>query len=158
MSELIALIFEGEENSRRLESDLIAAQESQKIKIADAALVVRRTDGRPMFSHAVDLVGRGSMGGIFWGIILSLVFWAKWWGLNVGSALGDLRVDEDFVKDVGEELDTGHSALLALVDESMVAGLLAEADKRKPKVFRTTLIEEDELILKAVFQSIRENE
>jgi uncharacterized membrane protein len=89
MSELRAFTFESEEGARALESDLIAAQEARELKVGDAALVVRMADGRPEFSYAVNLVGRGSMGGIFRGFILGLVFWTRWWGVNIGSALGD---------------------------------------------------------------------
>ena len=157
MSELIAFTFESENGAKALEADLIAAQESQGLRVGDAALVVRMADGRPEFSHAVNLVGRGSMGGIFWGFILALIFWTRWWGLSIGGALGDLRLEEDFVKEVGEGVDKGHSALLALVEESMAAGVLEVAESRKPKVFQSTLSEEDEQVLKMIFQATRVN-
>ena len=157
MSELIAFAFESEDGAKALEADLIAAQESRDLRVGDAALVVRMADGRPEFSHAVNLVGHGSMGGIFWGFILALVFWTRWWGLNIGSALGDLRLDEDFVKEVGEGVDKGHSALLVLVEESMAAGVLEVAESRKPKVFQSTLSAGDEQVLKVIFQATREN-
>jgi uncharacterized membrane protein len=157
MSEFIAFVFDSENGAKALETDLVSAKESQGIKVGDAALVVRQADGRPVFSHAVNLVGRGSMGGMFWGFILALVFWARWWGLSVGGALGDLRLDEDFVKEVGDGVGKGHSALLAIVDESMVAGVVRVAENSKPKVFQSTLTDEDEQVLKVVFQSSRES-
>ena len=157
MSGLIAFTFESEEGARALESDLIAAQESHELMVGDAALIVRMADGRPEFSHAVNLVGRGSMGGIFWGFILALVFWTRWWGLNIGSALGDLRLDDDFVKEVGEGVDKGHSALLAFLEENMVAGVLKVAESHKPKIYQSTFSAEDEQVLKVIFQATREN-
>ncbi len=157
MSELIALNFESEDGAKALEAELISAQQSQNIDVGDAALVVRQADGRPGFSHAVDLVGRGSMGGIFWGFILALVFWTRWWGLSVGGALGDLRLDDDFVKEVGEAVGKGHSAMLAMVDEGMLSDVLNAADSCHPRVFQSTLSEEDEQVLKVIFQVAREN-
>jgi uncharacterized membrane protein len=65
MSELIAFIYDNEGGAKSLEDELLAAQNDQKLSVGDVALVLRRDDGRPMFSHADNLVGRGSMGGIF---------------------------------------------------------------------------------------------
>ena len=157
MSDLIAFVFESEDGAKALEAELISAQQSQDIEVGDAALVVRQTDGRPVFSHSVDLVGRGSMGGIFWGFILALVFWTRWWGLSVGGALGDLRLDDDFVKEVGEAVGKGHSAMLALVDEGMLSGVLNAAESSHPRVFQFSLSQEDEQVLKVIFQVAREN-
>ena len=157
MSDLIAFVFESEDGAKALEAELISAQQSQDIEVGDAALIVRQADGRPVFNHAVDLVGRGSMGGIFWGFILALVFWTRWWGLSVGGALGDLRLDDDFVKEVGEAVGKGHSAMLALVDEGMLSGVLNAAESSHPRVFQSSLSQEDEQVLKVIFQVAREN-
>lgn len=157
MSELIAIIYMSETGAKALETELIAAQKMQGFQVSDAALVVRLEDGRPVFSHAADLVGRGSMGGIFWGFILALVFWTRWWGLSVGGALGDLRLDDDFVKEVGEAVGKGHSAMLALVDEGMLSGVLNAAESSHPRVFQSSLSQEDEQVLKVIFQVAREN-
>lgn len=64
MSELNAFTLESEEGARALESDLKTAQEAQELKVGDAALVVRMADGKPEFSHTVNLVDRVSMAGI----------------------------------------------------------------------------------------------
>jgi len=154
MSELIAFIFESEKGAKELEEELVKAQDA---KVGDAALVVRLADGRPAFSHSVDLVGRGSMGGIFWGFILALVFWTKWWGLSVGGALGDLRLDEEFVKDVGESVGKGHSAMLAFVADDMVEAVLEAAESTNPKVVRSTFSQSDQQVLQTIFQATREN-
>ena len=124
MSELIVFAFENETGAKELETRLVAAQADQQLRVNDAALVVRLEDGRPVLNHAANLVGRGSLGGIFWGFILALVFWTKWWGLSVGGALGDLGLDDDFVKEVGESVEKGHSALLILVEDGMVESAL----------------------------------
>lgn len=157
MSELIAFIYESETGAKSLEADLLEARNAKDVKVDDAALVVRQSDGRPVFSHAADLVGRGSMGGIFWGFILALVFWTRWWGLSVGGALGDLRLDEDFVKEVGEGVGKGSSALIVIVEAGMAAGVLKTAEGSKPKVFQSTLSGDDERVLKVIFQTAREN-
>ena len=156
MSELIVFAFENETGAKGIETGLIAAQSDQELRVNDAALVVRFEDGRPVLNHAVNLVGRGSLGGIFWGFILALVFWTKWWGLSVGGALGDLGLDDEFVKKVGESVEKGHSALLILVEDGMVAAALNVAGEYNPQIMRTTFLEEDEKVLQTIFQVSRE--
>ena len=156
MSELIVFAFENETGAKELETGLVTAQANQGFRASDAALVVRLEDGRPVLNHAISLVGRGSLGGIFWGFILALVFWTKWWGLSVGGALGDFGLDDEFVKEVGESVEKGHSALLILVEDVMVEAVLNEAREYNPKIMRTTFSKEDEKVLQAVFQASRE--
>jgi uncharacterized membrane protein len=157
MSELMAFTFDTEEGAKEFETDLISAQKAGDIKVGDAALVVRQADGRPVFSHTVDLVGRGSMGGIFWGFILALIFWTRWWGMSIGSALGDLRLDEEFVKEVGDSVGKGHSALLAVVQDDMVQGIRQVANSSNPRILQASLSDEDEQVLKVIFQAARED-
>lgn len=64
MSELMVFTFESEEGAGAFENDLISAQNAGDIKLGDAALFVRQLNSGPVFSHAVDLVGRASIGGI----------------------------------------------------------------------------------------------
>lgn len=156
MSELIAFIYENETGAKSLEEKLLEAQSNGDLSVSDAALVVRQDDGRAVLSHAANLVGRGTMGGIFWGFILALVFWTKCWGLSAGGALGDLGLADDFVKDVGEGVGKGHSALLALVADGMVDAVLKTAGGSNPKTFSNTFSEEDEQVLQVVFQASRE--
>jgi len=156
MSELMVFAFDYEGGAKEFEGGLVSAQSNQELRVGDAALIVRREDGRPVLNHAINLVGRGSLGGIFWGFILALVFWTKWWGLSVGGALGDLGLDDDFVKSVGESVGKGHSALLVLVDDEMVEAVIKQADKYSSKVMRTSFSKEDERFLQAVFLASRE--
>lgn len=156
MSELMAFAFDNEGGAKELEGGLVSAQANQELRVSDAASIVRREDGKPVLNHAIKLVGRGRLGGIFWDFILALVFWTKWWGLSVGGALVDLGLDDEFGKGVGESVGKGHSALLALVDDEMVEAVLMLAEKYSSKVMRTTFSKEDERVLQAVFLASRE--
>ena len=156
MSELIVFSFENPTGAKELETELVAAQDAQKIEVGDAAMVVRAADGRAALNHATKLVGRGSLGGIFWGFMFALVFWGRWWGLSVGGALGDLGMDDDFVKEVGDSIGRGHSGLLVLVRDEMVDAVLDMAAEYQSKVSRTTFSEKDEALLKTIFLTSRE--
>jgi uncharacterized membrane protein len=74
----------------------------------------------------------------------------------VGGALGDLGLDDEFVKEVGESVEKGHSALLVMVEDGLVEAALKSAREYSPKIMRTTFSKEDEKVLQAVFQASRE--
>jgi uncharacterized membrane protein len=88
--------------------------------------------------------------------MFALVFWGRWWGLSVGGALGDLGMDDDFVKEVGDSIGRGHSGLLILVRDEMVDAVLNVAEGYQPKVTRNTFSEKDEALLKTIFLTTRE--
>lgn len=156
MSELIAFAFDNETGAKDFEQRLITAQSDQQLLVGDAALVVRQADGRPMLNHATSLVDRGSLGGIFWGVIFALVFWAKWWGLSIGGAVGDLALEEEFVKEVGDSVEKGHSALLIFIEDRFVEDMLNLAGEYNPKVIRSAFSADSEAVLQRIFQSPRE--
>ena len=74
----------------------------------------------------------------------------------LGGALGDLGMDEDFVKEVGDSVGRGHSALLALVEDDMVSGILDLAERFEAKISRTSFSKQDEELLSAIFLTTRE--
>lgn len=156
MSELVVFAFENETGAHEFECELIAAKDDQEIEVSDAAMVVRAADGSARLNHAKNLVGWGSLGGIFWGFIFALVFWGRWWGLSIGGALGDLGLDDDFVKNVGDSVGRGHSALLALMNDEMLEGVLDLVEELEPNVSRTSFSQGDEELLKSIFLTTRE--
>jgi uncharacterized membrane protein len=62
------------------------------------------------------------------------------------------------VKDVGDSVGKGHSAMLAIVDDDMVDALLKAAQGSSPKVIRSIFSPADEQVLQAIFLAARENE
>jgi len=99
-------------------------QKRELVKIEDAAVVVRNEKGRAKIKQAHSLVGAGALGGAFWGMLIGLLFFAPWLGLLAGAAggalsgkLGDIGVDDDFIKEVRDAIEPGNSALFLLARE-----------------------------------------
>ena len=158
MANLIVFAFDNETEAERMRDKLVDMQKQQIITLQDAAVVIRREDGKVKVKQAQSLVGAGALGGSFWGLLIGLLFWAPWLGLAIGAATGaiaggmtDVGVDDKFIKEVGENIEPGHSALFLLVTDSTPDKVLDGLSDFNPKVYQTSLSEEDEAKLRAAF-------
>jgi uncharacterized membrane protein len=158
MSELVVFAFEDEKGASEMRDTLVQLQKQHLVTLEDAAVVVRKQDGKVKVKQAVSLVGAGALGGAFWGMLIGLLFWAPWLGLAIGAAagalggaLGDYGIDDSFIKQVGDTIQPGHSALFLLVRDVTPDKVLDEVKQFNPKVLRTSLSSADEAKLKAAF-------
>jgi uncharacterized membrane protein len=158
MSEMIVFAFKSETGAEEMRDALIRMQKEMLIKLDDAAVVVRKKDGKVKVKQAVSLVGAGALGGSFWGLLIGLLFWAPWVGLAIGAATGavsgaltDIGIDNGFIKEVGSTIEPGHSALFLLVREMKEDRVLGYLTQFGATVLRTSLSTEDEAKLRAAF-------
>jgi uncharacterized membrane protein len=158
MSQLVVFAFKDEMGAEQMRDALAGLQKLHLISLSDAAVVVRRQDGKVKVKQAVSLVGAGALGGAFWGMLIGLLFWAPWLGLAIGAAAGalggklsDVGVDDSFIKEVGNTIEPGHSALFLLIEDWTEDRVMEELTKFDAQVLQTSLSKEDEAKLRAAF-------
>ena len=158
MSTMVVLAFKDETSAEKMRDKLAGLQKLQLISLSDAAVVVRKQDGKVKVKQAVNLVGAGALGGAFWGMLIGLLFLAPWLGLAIGAASGalggkmaDTGVDDKFIKEVGNTIEPGHSALFLLVQDWTEDKVMDEITKFDATVVQTSLSKEDEAKLRAAF-------
>jgi uncharacterized membrane protein len=158
MSDLVVVAFDNETDADALRGEMVRLQKEHLVTLEDAAVVVRKQDGKVKVKQATSLVGAGALGGGFWGLLIGLLFRIPWWGLAVGAVLGALRakftdigVDDNFIKEVGSTIQPGHSAIFLLIREATPDKLLDELKPYKGTVLKTSLSKENEAALKAAF-------
>ena len=158
MATLVVFAFKDETSADEMRDKLTGLQKMQLISLADAAVVVRRPDGKVKVKQAVSLVGAGALGGAFWGMLIGLLFLMPWLGLAIGAAsgalggaLGDYGVDDKFIKEVGSTIEPGHSALFLLVESWTEDKVMDEIRGFDAEVLQTSLSKEDEARLRAAF-------
>ena len=151
MSDLIVLAFDTEDGALQLRDKLLSLQKQMLIQLEDAAVVVRRQDGKVKVKQLHSLVGAGALGGAFWGMLIGLIFWMPWLGLAVGAASGalggkfsDIGVDDKFIKEVGNTIDPGNSALFLLVVSATGDKVLEQLEGTKATVLQTSLFRSHE--------------
>lgn len=122
MSDLVVLAFDSEDGAKQMLGEVERLQKTRLITLDDAAVVYRRPDGKPKVVQAHSLVGAGAFGGAFWGMLIGLLFLAPWLGLAIGAVTGalagkmsDYGIDDKFIKEVGDAIKPGTSALFLMI-------------------------------------------
>jgi len=159
LSDLVVLAFDTETGAEQLRDDLIQLQKEHLIGLEDAAVAVRHQDGKVKIKQVESLAGAGALGGAFWGLLIGLIFFVPVFGLLVGAAAGamigksrDIGVDDKFIKEVGDTLQPGNSALFLLVSKVVPDKVQDTLKKYKNvKVLKTSLSKEQEEKLKHAF-------
>jgi len=155
MAELIVLACATESGAAEVRDKVIELQRRELIKTDDAAVVIRKEDGKVKVKQSQSLAGAGALGGSFWGLLIGLIFFAPFLGMAVGALVGGIAgkathvgVDEDFIKEVGNTITPGSSALFLLVREATTDKVVDELRPFGCKVLKTSLSKEDEARLK----------
>ena len=158
MSELIVFAFSNDKGASEMDEVIQRLKKEQLITLDDAAVVVRSLDGKVKVKQAVNLVGAGTVGGAFWGMLIGLLFWMPWLGLAIGAITGaisgklsDYGINDDFINEVSQTIEPGGSALFLLISKWTEDKVLDQLSKFNPKVVRTSLSKEEEQKLKAAF-------
>lgn len=155
MANMLVLAFDKPDTAALMADKLVSLQKQQLITVADAAIVTRDPGGKPKIKQLNNLVGAGAWGGAFWGLLFGMLFFMPWMGMAVGAASGalagkfsDVGIDDAFIKEVGDSVKPGTSALFLLVDNAVTDKVIPEVKEFNPKVIKSSLSTEQEAKLK----------
>ena len=158
MRSLVVLAFDSEDGALEVRDKLYELQKQELITLEDAAVVVRKPDGKVKVKQARSLVGAGAVGGAFWGMLIGLIFLAPVLGMAVGAisgALGgkyaDIGIDDSFIKEVGDTIEPGQSALFLLVTDVEEDRVVDKLKPYEPTLLQTNLSSDDEEKLREAF-------
>lgn len=105
------------------------------------------------------MTAAGAASGGLWGTVIGPLFLNPLLGLAVGApsgaiagSLSDIGINDKFMKEMGEELKPGTSALFVLVRKSTPDRVLPELQELGGKVFTTSLSKEDERKLRETLE------
>ncbi len=93
------------------------------------------------------LIGLLFLAPIFWGLMGALL------GAIFGKATG-IGIDNKFIKEAGDSLDPGGSALFMMIIEAAPDKVLPELEKFGGEVYQTSLYNEDEEKLRKALEQI----
>lgn len=163
MATLTATKFSSPGEAQRALEVLQGLEPQRLISIQDAAIVSwpEGTD-KPTTSNLHNLAGAGALGGAFWGMLFGLIFFMPFLGAAIGAITGaiaghftDYGIDDNFIKQVRDQVTPGTSALFLLTSDAVV-DRIAEALKEAGitgQIISTNLSGEQEAKLKEAFSA-----
>jgi uncharacterized membrane protein len=158
MSSFLVFVFSNAGGVDGMVAEMQLLQKQNYIAIVDAAAVTRKLNGRILVKQATDLVGPGDLGGPFWGMLISVLFYMPWLGLSVTTItqallqkLSGFGISDSFVKETGATIRPGSSALFLIITSINVDKIIEVLSRHRATLLREDLSEEDEVKLREAF-------
>lgn len=161
MSHLIVVGYDDMHKAEEVRLTLVKLQHDYLIDLEDAVVVVKKPDGKIKLNQAVNLTQAGAVTGTFWGMLIGALFLSPFLGAAVGAASGaisgalsDVGVNDNFMKEIGETLKPGTSALFILVKSATPDKVAEHIKGTGGKLLRTSLTHQDDEKLAAVLNEV----
>ncbi|MFP5213202.1 MAG: DUF1269 domain-containing protein [Acidobacteriota bacterium] len=121
-SNLTVVVFDDELNAEEARLKLLKLQREGFVEVEDAVVVVKDQDGAVRYHQMHKQARKGGLAGSITGLIVGSIFFTPLLGAAVGAvtgaisaSLGDVGVDDEFMKNLSEKFKPGCSALFTLV-------------------------------------------
>ena len=159
MSYLVVITFENAEEAGKVRETLRSAERSDYLSLDDSAVVVKDEHGKIHVKNEMDRgVKIGAVGGGMLGLVIgSIIFPVA--GTIIGALGGalvgksaDLGIEQKFVKEVGEDLQPGTSAIFFVVRGADPDVAMAALRPYQGKVRQTSLPPEAEEELRRILK------
>jgi len=135
--EMIVVSFADENMADEVLDTIKKMEDKAVVDLKSGAVVVRDASGKVTIKETSDFDAKqGAIGGAIAGSLLSLLGGSLIKGAILGAAGGaaagkmiDLGLDDDFLKEIGDNLESASSAVVALVDFDQVDQAMEELDQ-----------------------------
>jgi uncharacterized membrane protein len=159
MSDLVVIGFDDEHKAFEMRAALAKMQKEYLIKMDDVVIVTKNEKGKAKLHQALNLTAAGAAGGGFWGLLIGMIFMNPLIGAAVGAGAGaisgslsDIGINDKFMKELGETLQPGTSALFVLVRKVTPDKVLEQLKGFDGKVLKTSLSADEESELRAALE------
>ena len=137
-------------------------QKEELLQVNDGAYVTwPEGKKKPKTEQLHSLTGAGALGGSFWGLLFGLIFFVPLLGMAVGAAMGalsgsmaDVGIDDDFIRQVRQEVTPGTSALFVMTSGVVVDKVIDEFKETGATLVSTNLSKDDEDRLRTAFADV----
>jgi uncharacterized membrane protein len=149
MSDLIIIGYPDEDTAQQVWGELVKLQRDYLVDLEDAAIIRRDQKGKlHVTTPAHHAVAWGSLSGLFWGVLIGLLFLfplaplAGVAGGLIGAAFGaagDLGIKDEFKQRVQELVQPGTSAILVILRKATMDKFLDALRPYGGTVLQTSL-------------------
>jgi uncharacterized membrane protein len=145
MSDLVVVAFPTEEKAQEVRKKLLDMQQEYLIELGDAVIAVKQPNGHVKLNQLFHPTAAGAAGGALWGTLIGMLFLMPLAGTALGAAAGalggaltDVGIDDRFMKEAAQNLQSGNAALFLLIRKMTADKVLAALEGVGGTVLRTS--------------------
>jgi uncharacterized membrane protein len=161
MSDLVVIAFPSEAKAEEVRHMILELQKDYLIELGDAVIAVKQPNGTVKLNQLINTTAMGAVSGAFWGSLVGLIFLMPLAGAAIGAASGalggaltDVGINDAFMKEVAETLQSGNAALFLLIRKLTTDKVLADLKGVGGTVLRTSFDHTKEDALRAALAGI----
>ena len=161
MADLVEITFPSEEKAEEVRQKLLDMQKEYLIELGDAVIAVKQPNGRVKLNQLFNPTASGAVSGTFWGALIGMIFLMPLAGAAIGAASGalggklaDVGINDRFMRDAAQSLQSGNAALFLLVRKMTTDKVLAALQGEGGTVIRTSFDESKEDALRAALAGV----
>jgi uncharacterized membrane protein len=151
MADLVEIAFPSEEKAEQVRQKLLDMQKEYLIELSDAVIAVKQPNGHVKLNQLFNPTASGAASGTFWGALIGMIFLMPLAGAAIGAASGalggalsDVGINDRFMKDAAQSLQSGNAALFLLIRKMTTDKVLAALQGEGGTVIRTSFDESKE--------------
>jgi uncharacterized membrane protein len=155
MSDLVFVAFPTEQQAEEVRTRVLAMQREYLIELGDAVVVVKDQDGNIKLNQLLNMTAIGAASGALWGTLVGLIFLNPLLGTAIGAAggalsgkLGDIGINDNFMKESAAALQPGTAGLFLLIRKVTADKVLAQLKGIGGTVMHTSFDETKEAKLR----------
>jgi uncharacterized membrane protein len=145
MADLVVVAFPTEEKAEEVRQKLLDMQREYLIELGDAVVAAKQPNGRVKLNQLYHPAAVGAAGGALWGTLIGMLFLMPLAGTALGAAAGalggamtDAGIEDRFMKDAAQTLQSGNAALFLLIRKMTTDKVLAALQGVGGTVMRTS--------------------
>lgn len=145
MADLVVIAFPSEAKAEEVRQKLLDLQKEYLIELGDAVIAVKQPNGKVKLNQLLHPTAAGAVSGNFWGMLIGWLFLMPVAGAAIGAASGalggamtDLGINDQFMKEIGQTLQSGSAALFLLIRKVTADKVLADLKGVGGTVLRTS--------------------
>lgn len=152
MSNLFVVAYDDLATAQQVRDKLLSMNREHLVELDDIVVVERRAkDGKVKLHQTVNHAATGAVGGALWGSVIGLLFLVPLLGAAVGAAAGaaggaatDTGVNDDFMRELSENLRPGAAAVFVLVKQAARDKVVPELAQFGGQLVQTSLSHDEE--------------
>ena len=155
MSDLVVIAFPNEAKAEEVRQKLLKMQKEYLLELGDAVIAVKDAQGHVKLNQLINTTKVGAVGGTFWGALIGMIFLMPLAGAAIGAASGalggalaDVGINDRFMRDAAQSLQSGNATLFLLVRKMTTDKVLAALQGEGGTVIRTSFDESKEEALR----------